>query len=1039
MSSVSTAPVHFSFESLAVPPETFEVTSFAGQEEISRPYRFEIDLVADSPHFDLEKLLYASATLSVERGDAARKIHGVAAECRLLESLPDHRFCYRVVLVPRIWLLSLSCQNQIYQERSAPDIVAEEIKGSNAKGATKDAKAGLTSDDFEMRLTRSYPVREYLVQYAESDLNFISRLMEHEGIFYFFEQGDDREKLIIGDNNIHFAALKEADTIAYRPSSGMGRAGDEAVLSLSCIARCIPRKLVLKDYNYRLPHVMLQAECDVEDKGHGVVCDYGDHFKSPEEGQALARIRAQELRWTGQTYEGTTNCVRLAPGLRFKLDEHFRQGFNSEYVVTRMTHKGRQPLEGAAGWQEGGTEAAVYENGLACIPARADYRPPRITPKPVVPGILNAHVDAALLENRAEIDTQGRYKLIMPFDLSGSAAGKATRFVRKAQPYGGQDMGMHFPLHKGTEVICNFVNGDPDRPIITGVVPNPLTASVVSSGNHTKNIIKTASGTFMEFNDGPGKVPSPPAGRAGQVGLQQQQQSLEAGVPPWTGNQDAGRPTLSSGKGDGQIQRPLNGLRQQQQFQPGNDTFGESDPKGSNDKWFRVKVPNYEGSNDSYLRLGASVSEEVLEQKDKSDDALVKDYDASPPQGTPLDPAQRDITMDCIVGNQIELNPSGVPPEPAGQPTFSLSFNTAHASVDAKGRVKFTAPTVKQDEQNYKVAEIETRYEFVTIVTNVYLNIRLSGDLYPAGWFDYTAGRRTSVTIGNKEDIVQGTYVASVRSENDWISYKHILDNPPHELSVKYQSESGLAFGDSEMVNIGSKMELGLANEFNAKAGLDLSAFGGIKYEYNIGPDIKYKKEEELAVSENITLAVEPKAKWTQRLKESAVFGSLLASIAVNTGLNFGSGAIAKGLDESGDVSRWVLPAVQGTVAGGILSAWLLASYAKDRIEKKKGRAQATRINMDTTKIEIEADRSHGGEKIELKCGQSSIVIGESKIVFKCGGSELTLGTSEIQAQSKNLISLKLGSGKRIDLNNMQLGLKHDGKISSNGKMHDWL
>jgi type VI secretion system VgrG family protein len=502
MTAVNTAPVHFSFESQAVASDTFEVTAFTGVEEISRPYRFQIDLVADSPDIDLEKLLCEPATLCVEKGDAMRKIHGVAAQCQLREALPEQRFCYRLVLVPRLWLLCLSRQNQIYLSQSVPDIVAEEIKGSTAKGTTKEAKSGLTGDDFESRLTRSYPEREYVVQYAETDLNFISRLMEHEGIFYFFEQGDQREKLIIGDNNIHFAALDQTDTIAYRPPSGLARSGDEAVLAFTCTARRLPRKLVLKDYNYRMPHVMLQADAGVDDRGHGLICEYGDHFKSPEEGNALARIRAQELFCTQRIFEGQTDSLRLAPGRRFKLDEHFRESFNSEYVVTRMTHKGRQPLAGAAGLQAGGPEAASYDNTITCIPAHVAYCPPRKTPKPVVPGIMNAHVDAALIEDRAEIDAQGRYKLVMPFDLSGAQAGKATRFVRKAQPYGGQDMGMHFPLHKGTEVICNFVNGDPDRPIIIGVVPNNEKKSVVTAENYTRNVIKTPSGVLFEINDG---------------------------------------------------------------------------------------------------------------------------------------------------------------------------------------------------------------------------------------------------------------------------------------------------------------------------------------------------------------------------------------------------------------------------------------------------------------------------------------------------------------------------------------------------------
>ncbi|MFZ1985013.1 MAG: phage baseplate assembly protein V, partial [Desulfatitalea sp.] len=161
-----------------------------------------------------------------------------------------------------------------------------------------------------------------------------------------------------------------------------------------------------------------------------------------------------------------------------------------------------QPLQAAAGLAQGDGAQAAYGNQLTCMPADVSYRPPRRTPRPIISGLMTAHVDAAQLEDRAEIDDQGRYKLVMPFDLSGADPGKASRFVRKAQPYGGKAMGMHFPLHKGTEVICSFSNGDPDRPIIVGVVPNPETRSVVTAENSTRNVIRTPSGVMIEINDG---------------------------------------------------------------------------------------------------------------------------------------------------------------------------------------------------------------------------------------------------------------------------------------------------------------------------------------------------------------------------------------------------------------------------------------------------------------------------------------------------------------------------------------------------------
>lgn len=506
--AVATAPpVHFAFVSQAegLTPETFQVSGFDGTEEISRPYRFQIDLVADDPQIDLDKLLYASACLTIEKGDQVRQVHGLVFECRQADELPDRRYRYQVVLMPRLCLLGLSRQNQIYQQRTVPQIVAEEIKAETARDATRHARVGLFGDDFEQRLTRAYGTREYTVQYKESDLDFIARLMEHEGIFYFFEQGADREKVIVTDDNVHFVGATPPMELPYRQASGLAPARDEAVLAFVCRQQRIPRQVVLRDYNYRLAAAslaLLEARCEADADARGVVCDYGDHFTSAEEGRQLARIRAQELYCARRIFTGDSDSIRLQPGWRFRLGEHFRDSFNAEYVVTGLVHRGRQPVQAVSGLTLGGTAQAAYGNQLTCIPAEVPYRPARRTPRPTIAGLMTAHVDAAQLEDRAELDDQGRYKLVMPFDLSGADPGKASRFVRKAQPYGGKEMGMHFPLHKGAEVVCSFSNGDPDRPIIVGVVPNPETRSVVTAENNTRNVIRTPSGVTIEINDG---------------------------------------------------------------------------------------------------------------------------------------------------------------------------------------------------------------------------------------------------------------------------------------------------------------------------------------------------------------------------------------------------------------------------------------------------------------------------------------------------------------------------------------------------------
>ena len=200
--------VRITFESKALDAETFSVLRFTGEEAISEPYRFEIDLLSEQGDIDPDAVLGRPATLSVQRGDEGtpRRIQGILAAFEQgPEGLYGH-YRYRAVLVPRLWLLSLSRQNQIYQNKSVDEIVEEELKGAQGKGPAELAAIGLTAQDFEFRLSGSYATREYVVQYNETDLAFISRLLEHEGIFYFFEHDDKREKVVFCDDNVHLPA-----------------------------------------------------------------------------------------------------------------------------------------------------------------------------------------------------------------------------------------------------------------------------------------------------------------------------------------------------------------------------------------------------------------------------------------------------------------------------------------------------------------------------------------------------------------------------------------------------------------------------------------------------------------------------------------------------------------------------------------------------------------------------------------------------------------------------------------------------------------
>ncbi len=485
----------FFFVSQAYPEDTFAVVRFKGTEGISRLYEFEILLVAEDPDIDIKKVLNNPARFTIARGDKEVVFNGILAYFDQLHEVDEYVF-YRTLLVPRLWVSTIHHENELFLDQSVPEIIEEILK-----------QAGLTSRDYEFKLTGNYPKWEYICQYRETDYNFISRWMEREGIYFFFDQTDEGEKLIITDTSSAHQDLPEDPTVYYSPPSALVPTEEEVIKAFVCRQRRLPKKVILKDYNYRKPSLEIKGEATVDPEGKGEVYLYGEHFKTPEEGNHLAKIRAEEMLCREKVFYGESTAPHLRPGYYFQLEDHYRDSFNQKYLVVEIEHEGSQAGLLLAGLSEELTEEEqdlVYHNRFVAIPADVQFRPERKTPKPRFYGTMNAKIDASGDGKYAEIDEWGRYKVILPFDMKNKGGGKASRWIRMAQPYAGAGFGMHFPLHKGTEVILTFIDGDPDRPIIAGAVPNPETMSPVTSENPTKAGFVTGGGNIFMMEDSEG-------------------------------------------------------------------------------------------------------------------------------------------------------------------------------------------------------------------------------------------------------------------------------------------------------------------------------------------------------------------------------------------------------------------------------------------------------------------------------------------------------------------------------------------------------
>lgn len=492
----------FRFTSRGLPPETFAVVRFTGEEALSTLYRFEILLISEQEDIDLGQVLQNPATFIIKEqftGQGDLPFHGILASFEQLHQF-DRYVYYRAVLRPRVWWLTLTHRHQVFLDRTPRQILEEVL-----------ADAGLSIDlDFEVRFQKDLASFDYVCQYGESHFDFFSRWSEYCGAYYWFEQGATSERLICADTRMAHVPIPERDSLLYSPVSGLDAMGKgQVVKELTLKQSPLPARVMLRDYNDMRPSLEMRAEAQVKEGGRGEIYLWADPFRNQDEGDYLAQVRAERWRCQEQVFRGLSAIPALRPGYLFRLERHYRADFNAEYLVTAVWHEGSQEQYLTSGLGVAGVpdaEALFYRNRFECIPGAVQFRPAQVTKKPTISGFLPAVIDAATETGQyAELDDDGRYKVILPFDLSGRAGGKASTWLRMATPYAagssGGNYGMHFPLLKGTAVLLSFEAGDIDRPLIVGAVFNRERPNPVTSRNQFRNAIRTAAGHELVIGD----------------------------------------------------------------------------------------------------------------------------------------------------------------------------------------------------------------------------------------------------------------------------------------------------------------------------------------------------------------------------------------------------------------------------------------------------------------------------------------------------------------------------------------------------------
>jgi len=428
---------------------------FQGLDGISQLFRFDLDLISTDDAIDIASLLGTNVTWRIVLADGSQRyFNGLIS--RFAQASQDQNFTsYHAEVVPWLWLLTRTADCRIFQNKSAPDII-QQIFSENG------------FQDFSLAsLSGSFPPREYCVQYRETAFNFLTRLMEEEGIYYFFSHENGKHTLVLANTPEGHPDCPSQATARYH-DVGQGRLNEDVITEWVIGKDLRPGQYTLNDFNFQDPNASLIAQASSSDPFE-VYDDPGLYLRQPD-GSRLARIRLEESE-APQTYvRGGGNCRAFASGYKFKLADHFQQDRNKPYVLTRVHHVAHQPGSYRSNPDSYSGES-IYSNSFECIPFSTPFRPPRLTPKPMVQGSQTAFVVGPKGEE-IHTDKFGRVKVQFHWDRRGQMDEHSSCWIRVAQGWAGKQWGAMFIPRIGHEAVVDFLEGDPDRPIITGCVYN---------------------------------------------------------------------------------------------------------------------------------------------------------------------------------------------------------------------------------------------------------------------------------------------------------------------------------------------------------------------------------------------------------------------------------------------------------------------------------------------------------------------------------------------------------------------------------------
>jgi type VI secretion system secreted protein VgrG len=470
-------------------PDVLILKNMSGGDELGRLFEYELQLTSKDDSIDLNQLLGKPVSLSLQlSAGGSRYFHGVVSRCS--QNVDTGQFAsYQVTLRPWLWLLTRTSDCKIFQHLTIPQIIKQVFRD-------------LGFSDFEDALTRPYREWEYCVQYRESSFDFVSRLMEQEGIYYFFRHEKDRHVLVMADAYGAHHPAPGYESVPFYPPDGQHRERDH--ISDWRLAQAVqPGSVELNDYDFQRPGARIDVRSAMprpHTAGDYPLYDYPGTYVQSEDGEHYARTRIEAIQSQHERVELSGNARGLGSGHLFSMSGFSRQDQNREYLIVSTRYLiSQESLEtgsGSAGLQ--------FESALSCIAAQQSFRPLPITPRPIVKGPQTAMVVGPTGEE-IWTDPFGRVKVHFYWDRHDQSNENSSCWIRVSQAWAGKNWGSMQIPRIGQEVIVSFLEGDPDRPIISGRVynadqnvPYDLPVNATQSGMKSRS---SKGGTPANFNE----------------------------------------------------------------------------------------------------------------------------------------------------------------------------------------------------------------------------------------------------------------------------------------------------------------------------------------------------------------------------------------------------------------------------------------------------------------------------------------------------------------------------------------------------------